>query len=182
MAGAREPVASVPRARKVVVSPAASAKVTVPALPLTEVWSPVLVPLEDPERDEAPAPSVREEVFATLPTRVTVPVFTVRAVVSVALVTEEASVARSTVMLFGTSASEIEAQVRLPLAAMVVAKALAPQSEGLAARAVAVAAFPVVLPEDPDTLPVTSPVRLPVTSPDNAPIKVVVESALVVAL
>jgi hypothetical protein len=55
-------------------------------------------------------------------------------------VTVEARVARSTVMVFGTSASLIEAQVRSPLAAMVVAKVLAPQSVGLAARAVAVLA------------------------------------------
>jgi hypothetical protein len=34
VAGAREPVAAVPNATKVVVSPAASAKVTVPALPV----------------------------------------------------------------------------------------------------------------------------------------------------
>ena len=182
VAGARDPVALVPRARKVVVSPPASAKVTVPALPVTKVWSPVFVPLEEPERDEAPAPSVRTEVFATSPVRVTVPVFTVSAVVRVALVTLEASIARSTVILFGTSASAMEAQVRSPLAAIVVAKAFAPQSVGLAARAVAVAALPVVLPEEPDTLPVTLPVRLPATSPVNAPIKVVAESALVVAL
>jgi hypothetical protein len=37
VAGARDPVASVPKATKVVVSPPASAKVTVPALPVTEV-------------------------------------------------------------------------------------------------------------------------------------------------
>jgi hypothetical protein len=44
VAGARLPVAEVPKATNVVVSPAASAKVTVPALPVTDVWSPVLVP------------------------------------------------------------------------------------------------------------------------------------------
>ena len=37
VAGASEPVAEVPRAMKVVVSPPASAKVTVPAFPETEV-------------------------------------------------------------------------------------------------------------------------------------------------
>ena len=36
-------------------------------------------------------------------------------------------------------------------------------------RAVAVAAFPVVDPEDPDVLPVTFPVKLPVTSPVTLP-------------
>ena len=47
-----------PRATKVVVSEAASAKVTVPALPVTVVWSPVLVPDEEPEKLEpANAPS-----------------------------------------------------------------------------------------------------------------------------
>ncbi len=64
-------------------------------------------------------------------------------------VTVEARVAKSTVILFGTSASVSEAQVRLPLAAMVVAKVFAPQSVGLAARAVAVSALPVTLPVSP---------------------------------
>jgi hypothetical protein len=83
VAGARDPVAEVPSATNVVVSPPASAKVTVPALPETDVWSPVLVP----EMEEAPAPIVRTEVLATLPASVTVPVLTVRPVVRVALVT-----------------------------------------------------------------------------------------------
>ena len=48
-------------------------------------------------------------------------------------------------MLFGTSASAIDAQVRFPLAAIVVAKVLAPQSVGFAARAVAVPAFPEIV-------------------------------------
>ena len=39
------------------------------------------------ETETAPAPIVKTEVFATLPVRVTVPVFTVRAVVKVAFVT-----------------------------------------------------------------------------------------------
>jgi hypothetical protein len=43
-----------------------------------------------PEIEEAPAPRVRTEVLAALPVRVTVPVFTVSPVVSVALVTEPA--------------------------------------------------------------------------------------------
>ena len=54
-----------------------------------------------------------------------------------------AAVAKSIVMLLGTSASVMEAQVRLPLAAIVVAKVLAAQSVGSAARAVAVEALPV---------------------------------------
>ncbi len=86
VAGASDPVADVPRARKVVVSPAASAKVTVPAFPVTDVWSPVLVP----ETDTAPAPMVRTDVLAAFPTKVTVPVLTVRPVVRVALVTDPA--------------------------------------------------------------------------------------------
>ena len=53
MAGARDPVADVPKATKVVVSPPASAKVTVPALPVILVWSPVLVPEDVPEKLEA---------------------------------------------------------------------------------------------------------------------------------
>ena len=48
--------------------------------------SPVLLP----DIDDAPAPNVSTEVFATLPTRPTVPVFTVNAVVRVALVTAPA--------------------------------------------------------------------------------------------
>jgi hypothetical protein len=75
-----------------------------------------------------------------------------------AKVTVDASVARSIVIELGTSASAIEAQVKFPFAAIVVAKVLAPQSVGLAARAVAVDAFPV-----------------------NAPMKVVAERAPVVA-
>lgn len=47
------------------------------------VWSPVF----DPETDTAPAPIVKTDVFAALAVRVRVPVFTVRAVVNVALVT-----------------------------------------------------------------------------------------------
>ncbi len=49
-------------------------------------WSPVL----DPDTEEAPAPIVRTEVFATFAVRVRVPPFTVRAVVSVAFVTDPA--------------------------------------------------------------------------------------------
>ena len=56
-------------------------------MPETEVWSPVLVPLEVPENEEAPAPKVRTEVFAAFPVKVTVPVLTVSAVVRVAFVT-----------------------------------------------------------------------------------------------
>ena len=56
-----------------------------------------------------------------------------------------AAVAKSIVMLLGTSASVMEAQVRLPLAAIVVAKVLAAQSVGLVAKAVAVAALPPML-------------------------------------
>jgi len=48
--------------------------------------SPVLLP----EIDDAPAPNVKTDVLATLPTRPTVPVFTVSAVVKVALVTAPA--------------------------------------------------------------------------------------------
>lgn len=44
VAGAREPVAEVPRRGNVVVSPPASATVTVAALPVMFVWSPVFVP------------------------------------------------------------------------------------------------------------------------------------------
>jgi hypothetical protein len=65
--------------------------VAVPALPEIVVWSPVFVPEEVPECvpdiEDAPAPNVSTEVFATLPVNVTVPVFTVRPVVRVALVT-----------------------------------------------------------------------------------------------
>lgn len=116
----------------------------------------------DPEIDDAPAPSVRTEVFATFPVSVTVPVLTVRAVVRVALVTLDASVARSTVILFGTSASAIDAQVRFPLAAIVVAKALAPQSVGFDAKAVAVLALPVVfwLRVGKEVKPAALPVRV----------------------
>ena len=74
-------------------------------------------------------------------------------------VTVDASVARSIVILFGISASRIEAHVRFPLEAIVVAKVLAPQSVGLAASTVAVEALPV-----------------------KAPMNVVVERASVVAL
>ncbi len=49
-----------------------------------------LSPVLDPEIDEAPAPRVKTEVLAALPVSVTVPVFTVRPVVKVALVTEPA--------------------------------------------------------------------------------------------
>ena len=64
-----------------------AAKLPVP-LPVTSlvkviVWSPVL----EPDTETAPTPIVKTEVLAMLPTRVTVPVFTVRAVVKVALVT-----------------------------------------------------------------------------------------------
>ena len=54
MAGASDPVAAVPKATNVVVSLAASANVTVPALPVTVVWSPVLVP-ERLEKEAAPS-------------------------------------------------------------------------------------------------------------------------------
>ena len=46
-----------------------------------------LSPVLEPETETAPAPMVRTEVLATFPVRVTVPVFTVSAVVRVALVT-----------------------------------------------------------------------------------------------
>ncbi len=62
------------------------------------------------------------------------------------LVAVVARVARSMVMLFGISASVKAAQVRLPLAAMVVANWLEAQSLGLAARAVAVVALPLRAP------------------------------------
>jgi len=42
------------------------------------------------------------------------------------------------------------------------------------ARAVAVAAFPVVEPDEPETLPVTLPVRFPVNVPAIAPVPVMV--------
>ena len=76
-----------------------------------------------------------------------------------------AAVARSTVMVFGMSASTILAQVRVPLAAMVVAKAFAPQSDGFAASAVAVPAFPEIV------------VWSPVLVPDDVPEKLEAESA-----
>jgi hypothetical protein len=44
---------------------------------------------------------------------------------------------------------------------------------------VAVAALPVVEPDEPDTLPVTLPVRLPVKVPAIAPVPVMVGSAIV---
>ena len=122
-----------------------------------------LSPVFVPEIDEAPAPNVRADVFATFPINETVPVLTVSAVVRVALVTDEASVARSIVILFGTSASEILAQVRFPFAAIVVANWLAPQSVGLAARAVAVPAFPEIVVWSPVFVPVDVP------EPDGAP-------------
>jgi hypothetical protein len=65
-------------------------------------------------------------------------------VVSSVIVVVVAAVARSIVMLFGTSASAIAAQVRLPEAAIAVAKLLAKQSEGSAASAVAVPALPEI--------------------------------------
>ena len=117
--------------------------------------SPVLVP----EIDEAPAPKVSADVFAALPIKVTVPVFTVSPVVSVALVT---AAARLTVILSGTSASAIEAQVRLPFAAMVVANWFAEQSVGFAARAVAVPAFPEIVVWSPVLVP--DIVEVPVTA------------------
>ncbi len=49
-------------------------------------------------------------------------------------------------MLFGTSPSVSEAQVKSPLAAIVVAKVFAAQSLGLAESAVAVLALPVSPP------------------------------------
>ena len=53
---------------------------------LLAALSPVLAPLTD----TAPAPIVNTEVFKALPVKVTVPVFTVRAVVNVAPVTAAA--------------------------------------------------------------------------------------------
>jgi hypothetical protein len=132
----------------------------------------VLVPEEEPEKLEAEivpvvarAPVVALYVSAPSVLGSSEPVaesyMAMNEVASVesVTVTVVASVAKSTVMLFGTSASEMEAQVRLPFAAIVVAKVFAPQSVGLAASADAVEALPV-----------------------RAPMKVVVVSASVVAL
>lgn len=64
--------------------------------------------------------------------------------------------------------------VNVPAAAATVIGAVPSKLTPLIARgvcnAVAVAALPVVEPEDPDTLPVTLPVRLPVTLPDKFPV------------
>ncbi len=75
-------------------------------------------------------------------------------------VTVDARVARSMVILFGTSASDMEAQVRLPLAPIVVAKVLAPQSVGLAASADAVEAFPVNPPTNEVAVIVSAPTSI----------------------
>jgi hypothetical protein len=89
------------------------------------------------------APSVRGE---RLPVALSYIAMNDVASVESVTVTVDASVARSTVILFGMSASVSDTQVRSPLAAIVVAKVLAAQSVGFAARAVAVVALPVNAP------------------------------------
>ena len=71
-----------------VTTVAAKEPVPLPVTPPVKVmvWSPVFAP----EIETAPAPMVSAEVLAALPVSVTVPVFTVRAVVSVAFVTAPA--------------------------------------------------------------------------------------------
>ena len=69
-------------------------------------------------------------------------------------VTVEARVARSIVMLFGTSASEMEAQVKSPDATIEMANWFAAQSAGFAASAPAVVAVIVPLPDVVRELPV----------------------------
>jgi hypothetical protein len=94
---------------------------------------------------------VNEPRLVALPDEVTAPV-------RLALVVTVA--AKSIVILFGTSASEIEAQVRFPLAAIVVAKVLAAQSVGLAASAVAVDALPVRPPTKEAAVMVSLPTSI----------------------
>ena len=100
-----------------------------------------------------------------------------RAVAVVAVVAVVANVARSMVILFGMSASVRAAQVKFPLAAMVVANWLVLQSVGLVARAVAVVALPVKLPTKLPAVTLPSRIRLVLKAPLVLPRLIVTSAA-----